>query len=140
MKYIQTTNSYTRRGKSAGIRRARARRGSSPFPGGIAFWRVLGRLSLVVCGVTLSLNIGMGFYKGYLESEYEKLSAYQAELVDKRVSLNIEKVGLRSKDAIKDAAGKNLSLFTPGNNQHFRYDHNLGRFREVSKAQNVASL
>ncbi|WP_136805094.1 hypothetical protein [Desulfosediminicola flagellatus] len=140
MKYIQSANSYTCPINNAGIRRPRRRRASLPFPGGVAFWKIMGRISLVVFAVTISLNMVLGLYQGHLESEIQKVAAYQSELVDERVRLRIKKVELRSKDAIKDAAGKNLSLFAPGSNQHFKYDSNLGRFVTVKKDHNVASL
>ncbi len=140
MRYTKKANAYTRRANNTGIRRSRSRRASQPFPGGAAFWKAMGQMSLVVCGVTISLNIVFGMYKGHLETEIQKLAAYQAVLVDERVNLRIEKVELRSKEAIKDVAGKNLSLFAPGNNQRFHYDYKLGRFKKVTTDQNVASL
>lgn len=123
-----STESYTRPVVNIGVRQQPVQQGTWEFPGGILLWKVIGRVGFAVCAATVALHLMLGAYSSHLSEKVTVFEEQRHQLMDRNITLRATRAGMLTQKAVEAAAGKALSLYTPGEGQRFVYDRSKGRF------------
>lgn len=128
MTFHDLAQSYTRPEVNIGIQRNVASRSVGEIPGGVLFWKAVGKVGLVVFVVTMAMNMLLGTYISHLVTVETAVEGQRHELTDKNINLRAIRAGMLSRQAVEDAAGKTLSLYVPEQGQRLVYNREKGRF------------
>lgn len=123
-----STESYTRPVVNIGVRPQPARSGIWDIPGDQLLWKAAGRMAAVVCAATLAMQLMLGAYTDHLSAKVTTIEAERHQLMDQNITLRATRAGMLTKQAVEKAAGKALSLYSPGEGQRFVYNRDKGWF------------
>jgi len=123
-----STESYTRPVVNIGVRQQPARSSIWDIPGGSQLWKAVGRMAGVVCAATIAIHLMLGAYSTHLSEKVTAFEGQRHQLMDRNITLRATRAGMLTKQAVEAAAGKALSLYSPGAGQRFVYNRDKGWF------------
>ncbi|SHO44443.1 hypothetical protein [Desulfopila aestuarii] len=123
-----STESYTRPVVNIGVRQQSVRSSIWDIPGGSVLWKAIGRLAGGVCAATIAIHLMLGAYSSHLSEKVTAFEGQRHQLMDRNITLRATRAGMLTKQAVEAAAGKALSLYSPGKGQRFVYNRNKGWF------------
>lgn len=123
-----SAQSYTPPTVNIGVRQQLARRTVLDLPGGLLLWKVIGKVALAVCVVAVAGSVLLGSYGNHLSTQATALEGQRHQLTDQNITLRATRAGMLTRQAVEAAAGKALSLYSPGEGQRFVYNRGKGRF------------
>lgn len=126
-----STESYTRPAVNIGVRQQLVRRGAWDLPGGALLWNMIGRVGFAVCAATVAIQLMLGAYSSHLTEKVTAVEEQRHQLMDRNITLRATRAGMLTQKAVEAAAGKALSLYTPGEGQRFVYNRSKGRFDKL---------
>lgn len=128
MIFHDSAQSYARPVSKIGVRQHLARGSAWELPGGAILWKAIGKVALVVCVATISVNMLFGAYKGHLATVATAVEGQRHELMDRNITLRAARAGMLTPQSVELVAGKALSLYAPQEGQRYIYNRVRGRF------------
>lgn len=103
--------SYVRNSPSLGIRQQLAPRGVFELPGGIALWKAVGKIMLLILPFFLAVSVYLSSARENVERSLVIVDNQRHELQDKNIGLLAEKARLYAPERVNQMAGDKLSLY-----------------------------
>lgn len=112
-----------------GIRQQLNRRGSLELPGGIALWKAVGKILLVLLPLVVGCQLVLTSLSTGMEKDIGRIDDQYYNLMITNSLLKAERTGLLTPAKVESLAGKKIALQKPEKGQILVYHRASGQFR-----------
>lgn len=112
-----------------GIRPQLSRRGSLELPGGIALWKAVGKMLLVLLPLVFGCQLVLRFLSTGMEEDISRIDDQYYNLMITNSLLKAERGGLLNPEKVESLASKKIALQKPEKGQVLVYHRASGQFR-----------
>ena len=128
MIYQDSVQAYFRSASHVGMRQHLSRRGVFDLPGGIALWRSVGKILLVLLPLVLTAQFILSSMVSSAERAVRVADDTQYNFTITNSLLKAERSRLVTPDQVRAIAGESFALHTPEKGQVRVYNRTTGQF------------